>query len=252
MKAGPLVDVLECAAGMIRVVSRWSLQDIISSVSDLDCRLITIEQSGQFFLHPRLHAKYYRFDHRVLVGSANLTSAALGPAENSNLEILCEPSDAFDYSGFEREMFSEAHEVSDEEFALWKQLMAAEHSTLIRPFPIPTPELMSWCPHARDPRHVWLAYGDRLNEIASKDEQRAALRDLQVLSVPLNLSYEEFRLWIAGSLVTSRFFVDAVEQSKQADSRTSSYALAAKWGVTPRTATRKRDTVLAWLAYFWG
>ncbi len=252
MKVGPLFDVLEYVTGKIRVVSRWSLQDIASSVSDLDCRSITIERNGYFFLHPRLHAKYYRFDQRVLIGSANLTSAALGQAENSNLEILCEPSSDFDYVGFEREMFSQAREVSDWEFSLWKQLVTAESFAPIKPIPTPALQLLYWYPHTRDPRHVWLAYEGYLNEIASRDEQRAALRDLEVLSVPLSLSYEEFRLWVAGCLVTSRFFVDAVEQSGQADSRASLYALAAAWEVAPRTAARRRVTALAWHAYFLG
>ena len=52
---------------------------------------MVVERGGSFKLHARLHAKYYRFDDRVLVGSANMTASGLGYRHRGNLEILCEP-----------------------------------------------------------------------------------------------------------------------------------------------------------------
>ena len=250
IKAPPLIDILRPARGTIQVISRWSLEDIVSTVTDLACRSIVAESGGRFFLHPRLHAKYYRFDDIILIGSANFTAKGLGYRPDSNLEILCEPSHDFDWSEFEQNLFTKSHEVSDWEFASWQQLVDSEIVSPAGRMPAPAIPMVEWCPRTRDPRHVWLAYSSRLREIASKDQQALAERDLRILAVPPNLPYENFRLWIAGCLLTSRFVLDVSQQPEIVDDHTPLYALATAWNVTLRTAARRRGTVLAWLAYF--
>ena len=59
-------------------VTRWQAGDIAAGVSDTVVRDLVRSLGGAFRLHPSLHAKYYRFDDGVLVGSANLTDAGLG------------------------------------------------------------------------------------------------------------------------------------------------------------------------------
>ena len=250
LKAAPLMNILRSTKGSIRTFSRWSLQDMVSRVTDLDCRSLVIEKGGRFLLHPRLHAKYYRFDDVVYVGSANFTASGLGYRPDSNLEILCEPASNFDWYGFEEELVSESHDVSDWEFARWKQLLDSEFLSSIAPEPSLNNPVTEWWPHTRDPRHLWLAYTSQLSEIASSDEQILAQRDLRMLGIPLNLPYEHFCLQVAAALLTSRFVVEAFRQSQGADSQAALYALADSWEVVPRTAARRRGTALAWLAYF--
>ena len=72
-------------------ITRWTPLDIQAGASDLACRKLVSDRGGSFRLHNRLHAKYYRFDNRVLIGSANLTASGLSYAHVGNLEVLCEP-----------------------------------------------------------------------------------------------------------------------------------------------------------------
>jgi hypothetical protein len=70
-------------------VTRWHLDEIISGVSDIEVwDLIRERASASLLLRSDLHAKYYRADDECLIGSANLTMAALGWSSRQNLELL--------------------------------------------------------------------------------------------------------------------------------------------------------------------
>ena len=107
----------------ITCVSRWTPQDIQAGTTDLACRPLVLARNGTFLLHNRLHAKYYRFESNVLVGSANLTNAGMSIYSNGNLEILCPPPASFDPEQFERLLFLKAHEISDADFDAWSQII---------------------------------------------------------------------------------------------------------------------------------
>ena len=89
----PQLEQLTC-------VTRWQAGDIAAGVSDTVVRDLVRSLGGAFRLHPSLHAKYYRFDDGVLVGSANLTDAGLGVGRIYNLEILARPGGDFDSVAF--------------------------------------------------------------------------------------------------------------------------------------------------------
>ncbi len=90
IKADALATVLADASPVASLIciTRWNPYDIAVGASDTECRTIVTERGGSFRLHPSLHAKYYRIDDTVLIGSANLTSSAMGWSPQSNLEIL--------------------------------------------------------------------------------------------------------------------------------------------------------------------
>lgn len=73
-------------------------------------------------LHPSLHAKFYRIDDVVLIGSANLTSSAMGWSQQPNLEILCQAGGNFDSWTFQRQLLQGAREISDDEFQRWEAI----------------------------------------------------------------------------------------------------------------------------------
>ena len=89
-------------------VTRWGPADLRAGVSDASVREVVIDRGGTFLLHPTLHAKYYRFNNTVLIGSANLTGPGLGLATKANLEILSPPSSDFDSMEFERVLLSQS------------------------------------------------------------------------------------------------------------------------------------------------
>lgn len=240
---------LDPSASLI-CVTRWSLHDFVAGVSDVRCRAIVKEFGGSFRLHPFLHAKYYRIDDVVLVGSANLTSSAMGWSVQPNLEILCHASDDFDYDGFQRALFQDAREVSDEEFRYWETV----NHIAIRDAGASTDgqmQLRTWKPRTRDPRNLILAYHNRAIEIASFDEQQAALDDLGVLRIPLNLSDREVHTWVSACLLSSPF-VNSVVQLRSTAMDEPSYrrVLADQYTLSVTEARRLVESVESWLSFF--
>lgn len=73
----------------VTCVTRWRPEEIVAGVSDISVWGVLRERNNaRLMLRADLHAKYYRSDSTCLVGSANLTSSALGWTIHPNLEIL--------------------------------------------------------------------------------------------------------------------------------------------------------------------
>ena len=229
-------------------VTRWNPQDIAAGASDTECRNIVIQRGGSFRLHSSLHAKYYRAGDSVLLGSANLTSAAMGWSRQRNLEILCRPGDDFDAPAFEQDLLEHAREISDNEFSRWEaitQLNAQIHLTIT---PDIQPLLDAWRPATRDPRHLELAYRGREGEIASSDEQQAARRDIQALLIPPGLTDEQVRIWATACLLAAPF-TNTVMGLQNMAAPIASRSLANTYGIGVTKARRDMETVQSWLAF---
>ena len=181
-----LMDLLASGASLT-CITRWNVDDMASGASDLACRALVLEYGGAFRLHPTLHAKYYRIDDEVLVGSANLTNSAMGWSRKPNLEILCRPGQNFGASTFQQRLLEDTREVGDHEFSVWQACVAFSLKSESRSS-FPRPSLDDWRPATREPRHLELAYQGRYGQIASMDEQRAAIRDLELLRIPPGLT----------------------------------------------------------------
>lgn len=77
----------------LRIYTRWRVDEIAAGVSDLEVYDLVAERAAaRLFLLDDLHAKLYIAGDRCLVGSANLTGAALGWSTNPNVELLVEVS----------------------------------------------------------------------------------------------------------------------------------------------------------------
>ena len=187
IKADALAKVLADVrpAASLVCITRWHPNDLAVGASDVECRAIVTKRGGSFRLHPSLHAKYYQIDDVVLIGSANLTSSAMGWAPHSNLEILCRAGDDFDARSFQQELLKGSREISDDEFARWEAIVKI--NTRSSTTSGEQPMLGSWRPKTRDLKHLERAYRDRGDEIASPDEQEAARRDIRALSIPPTL-----------------------------------------------------------------
>lgn len=249
IKANALARVLNSISptASLICVTRWNPHDLAAGVSDTECRALVIERGGSFRLHPSLHAKYYHIDKVVLIGSANLTSAAMGWAPHPNLEILCRAGDDFDAYAFQQELMRASREIGDDEFTYWESV--AKISTEIKhSAPDAQPLLDTWRPATRDPRHLELVYQGRESSIASFDEQRAARRDIQALLIPPALTDAQVQAWVSVCLLAAPF-TNTVIQLYNVEASEASRLLAETYGLGLIEARRDMETVQNWIAF---
>ena len=251
MKASPLEKVLTVVANSatITCVSRWTPLDIRSGATDLACRELVLARNGAFLIHDRLHAKYYRFDDKVLIGSSNLTQAGMNIADSGNLEILCIAPPEFDVMKFETELLKEAYPVSEAAFTLWNRIASIhQEKQIIPPYRAPG-SLDTWKPTTRRPEYLWLAYQQRCPEIPSIEQQEIASREIETLAVPRGLNAEEFNSWITQSLLTAPF-VKSVLAGLQESKEVAWERLSQQWEINKSEAERYRSTTQNWIAHF--
>ena len=244
-KADTLLRVLSDIDAQMSLVcvTRWQVQDIVVGASDIECRTIVKELGGVFKLHPTLHAKYYRADDRVFVGSANLTHSALGWSSEPNLEILCTAGEDFDAAAFERQLLDDSREFSDTEFAHWQSLESI-HVPIDK-----QPQLDTWRPVTRDPTNLLLAYRGLTEEIASSDEQRASLYDLEFLQVPEGLNNQQVTDWVSVCLMASPF-VQSVLKAQNVQLSEVVRTIAQAYTLSITDARRSVEAVQIWAAFF--
>ena len=250
IKAGALTKVLSEVSPDVSLIciTRWSLHDLVLGASDIECRTIVSKFGGSFRLHPSLHAKYYRIDDVVLIGSANLTSSAMGWTRQPNLEILCRAGKDFDAGTFQKELLRDAREISDQEFLRW-EVVAKAHAQSKSLLSDRQPLLDNWRPSTREPRHIELAYLGREEAIASFDEQRAAEQDIQTLLIPPGLADEQVRAWVSVHLLKAPF-TNSVIQLQNMKPQDASRQLADTHNLRITDARRDMETVHNWLAFF--
>ena len=230
----------------VMCVTRWQRNDIAAGASDLSCRTLVTSRGGRFLLHQRLHAKYYRFDDDILVGSANFSASGMGYRSPANLEILCEPGSAFDSGAFERDLLTPARAVSDAEFEQWRA---------IERLPTPTEPIGEaaaadeWTPLTREPSHVWLVYTGQSAAVVSPDERGRARRDIDTLRLPRDLERGDFNATVSAALLSSAAVADVLRVDGLPD-QAAWTELANAWGTTRSGAQRSRETAWNWIATF--
>lgn len=250
MKVTPLTEVLGRLqdGAAITCVTRWTPQDIHLGVSDVACRTIVVEQGGTFWLHPQLHAKYYRFDKRVLVGSSNMTSLGLGYPHRGNLEILCEPGASFSPGVFEASLMGGSSEVTDEEFGTWEKCPVIG-GTSVSARRHTEDSNGEWIPRTRNPRYVWLHYRGKDALIVSDEQRSLAGLDLRSLGVPDGLTSSHFFDWVRLSIRSSSFMNSIRRFEGQIDAAVWD-GIAEEWSVSRAIAARWVSTAENWLRYF--
>jgi hypothetical protein len=202
VKVGVLRRVMdEIQEGVdLRVVTRWRPEEIRAGVSDPQILDLLIERpASALFLRNDLHAKYFRADAHAVIGSANLTAAALGWSSAPNLELL-EPLvvDQEWIDDFEAFLFSGCVEATPE---LRDWVLAAAEALPSVPTPEALPEEMveaesieptaAWVPSLRNPDELYDYYvgnADRLTRAA----RESAHQDLRKLRISPGLSREAF------------------------------------------------------------
>ncbi|RVW05989.1 phospholipase D family protein [Rhodococcus spongiicola] len=206
----------------LRVVTRWHPVEVATGVSDLACRQAALERrSAEFMLCSRLHAKYFRFDNRAFVGSANLTASGLGWREPSNLELLV---DSVPLQDFEDDVAACSVIATDQMQDLMEQ---ASRALELQSIVAPSSEMPDlgyqdragvghdiWLPRCRDPGALFDVQAGRHDDLTTT-LTRDALIDLRHLGI---LSVEDrnaFETNVAAMLSYEPIVIEVLEFAKE-------------------------------------
>ncbi len=189
----------------VTIYTRWRADEVAAGVSDLGVfDEVRGRDGANLMLCANLHAKYYRSDERVLVGSANLTATALGWTPSCNLELLFETgSDCEQFKDFERRLALRSVPTTAEIRDAVQQAAAALPGVVTVEHLPAAPTAMgdaTWIPRTRHPEVLFRAYVGRSDELTSSGREQS-LADIADLHPPSGLSDDRFRLFVASVLV---------------------------------------------------
>jgi hypothetical protein len=226
IKTRALVQVIKSLAPEIPIkcVTRWRLDELACGVSDLGVWDVLAERgNAAVVLVKELHAKYFRFDNAVVIGSCNLTGAAMGYSAHANLELSLTIEASEVTRAFEASL-NEIGIVADHEtYQHIKQLLAdmpvpsfvanVTGSSLecskqlfeavdVNGSEIGVPDRYRWLPSCRTPDELFNAYRGRAEEL-TQGVRAAAISDLTYLDVPIGLDAPAFRAFVSAALLIS-------------------------------------------------
>lgn len=209
--------VMSVVPGHVEVAlyTRWRPEEVAAGVSDTQVLQVLNARGGSVYLHNRLHAKFYRNESDVLLGSANLTAAAMGWSQNPNLELLVLSS---------RDRVTGLEQCLSEESTLATEELAHEVDEIASFLPGPTLEPAEmqpsarqhglWVPQLRMPSDLYLAYCNGPGSLTSRSATAAAV-DLAVLDLPVGLDKRQFELLVGHRLGCQPIFRDLDQHLEQ-------------------------------------
>lgn len=208
---GRLLEALPQSV-VLTVVTRWRPLEIAAGVSDLAVLDQCLARpGGVLHLLDNLHAKYYRVDDSVFVGSANLTAAGLGWSSAPNLEILHQVDFDANWERFEQFVLMRSVRATTELRDVVQAAVdtlppapasAASLGTVADQLPtgIGTSETPRWVPLSRFPESLFSCYQgcqDRVSQSAMK----AGQWDVLALRLPSGLNEAQFVSLIRAALL---------------------------------------------------
>jgi len=198
-----LIDELQPSVNL-KVITRWNVGDIVAGVSDPAIwESLQQRDHSEIFLTSNLHAKYFRFDSKIFVGSANITNRALGFSNHSNIELLTVLNDLEAGSLFEQRLLQQAVAVDQDLYESTIQLLVdvrAVHDAPTQDKSLPPISAETWLPLLRHPAELWNVYSGKTDSLTSTTIGDA-LSDLAMWDIPRNLDQSNFRHHVAINLL---------------------------------------------------
>ena len=200
IKVAALRSLLESvpAIAHVRCVTRWLPREVADGVSDPEI-LDTLEERGNFTLTlvDNLHAKIYIAGQKCLVGSSNVTRAALGDeVEVPNIEVLVATD--VDDPGVAMTLV----EIAASERSASRVLADAVRN-LSNLLPKGEPQMgtvgMQWFPRSGRPDRAYYLYSSEIEGYILSADQ-ITLSDLAASNIPPGLGEDEFRQQIRALL----------------------------------------------------
>jgi hypothetical protein len=240
------------------VYTRWRPEEVVAGVSDLAVfDLLQRRSLATLRLCDTLHAKLYHFDDTVLIGSANLTSTALGWAARPNIELLRKVKRNRFASNFEKHLFS--HSVAATTAIRDAIQEAAELLAASRPSRLEAQEQQdaprmgtAWLPRLRRPQLFYRGYAE--GTAAFTDAARDQYGDDTIgVAAPYGLDKATFDKYVR-SVLLQHSLVGALDTLLESPQRFG--AIRALTRAFLRRSRLERDpgeatqTLLRWLLYF--
>lgn len=209
IKLHALERVLGRLPGQIEltIVTRWEIGEIAAGVSDLSVLdFVTTRPHSRLLLHPRLHAKVLLVDDRVaVVGSANVTDAALGYSPKPNVEAVAvlrpPPNRVFAFlTQLEREAIVATQAIRERLEAAVKSVPPTPAVAHVELAGEPARQPPTHFPRFRNPERVYSGYLSILT-FGDQDTRVTVLDDLATLNPPDGLDEVAFRQHVAKRLL---------------------------------------------------
>lgn len=198
-KAGVIARVLEhLQPGTVpELFTRWRVEEVASGVSDTEVLRLIQARGGTVWLHDALHAKYFRSDSELLLGSANLTAKALSWTQGANLELLVW-ADLPLVAALEERLREESVAATPEIAARVNAEADLFSCASVEPI-IDTENPREWLPALREPNDLYKAYKQGVASL-SRTSSEAARLDLSYLDIPIGLDEASFNVVVANRL----------------------------------------------------
>lgn len=238
--------------------TRWRPEEVAAGVSDLAVYdLVTERPAARLFLLNELHAKLYVADDRCLVGSANLTGAALGWSANPNLEILTAmPRADEDVSRLLARLA-----MGIEATAAIRDDIAAKAALVERPQleeAKPDAEAIAlagrpWLPKCASPASLYAVYRNPGTTAIVVGTRADALDDLADLGLPPGLEESLFKQFVAealGQFPGVRSILDRVP-AKLTDASAIAILQGLRPDFTEGELVKQWQIVRDWIAFFY-
>lgn len=189
------------AATTVDCYTRWEAAEVATGVSDPSIiDLAGADSRLRIHLVDRVHTKLYANQTDCLIGSANLTGAALGVTPRPNLEVLIRIPRS--HQGVEKaisDVITASRPATQEDADNVRRLAALLERAGIGIHTASADEQQLWYPKSLNPRNVFLLYNGA--EVGmSVQAKRAALEDIAGLGLPLGLDESQFQSYVAAIL----------------------------------------------------
>lgn len=185
-------------------VTRWRPEEIVAGLSDPEIWPLLSGRGARLLLRDDLHAKAFIVDERCLIGSANLTGAALGWSDSPNLELLIEiPRSTAEIAALEAAIDEQSVEVDDQLFQEMLEAVAA--FAALRggrspDAPIEGGAPADWLPLLRSPESLFEVYRGETSDLTTATKETAEA-DLAMLRIPAGLDRSTFNRTVAVRLL---------------------------------------------------
>ena len=240
---------------MVRIVTRWRAVEVAAGVSDLGVFEVANRRARtELLLLNDLHAKLFVADERCLVGSANLTGAALGWSEFRNVELLVSvPVENEDVAVLLQEIEAAEPATFARRSEVEREAAALEVGSWIDGSPMTGRDRSGgWLPRCAAPDRLFDIYDDPDTVRVAEETRQDGLADLGDLGIRPGLSRERFVEVVSSALRQVPSIARIVDEVPGVvrDSRGVELVVSVAAGVSVDDAALQWRVVRDWIGVF--